>query len=321
VDALTLPVSAGECNGQVTLETVRRLKTELGVKTALGVSNVSFGLPRRDLINTTFFTLALEAGLDGAIINPNSQEMMGAYGAFKAICGFDPQSQDYIERFREQSSKPSETKASKDAQLSLEDAVRKGLHEEAVREAMREVERGHSMIEIINTSLVPALDAVGRGFEEGSLFLPQLLMSAEAAKAAFQVLKEKFPVEENGQAGLILLATVKGDIHDIGKNIVKVLLESYRFRVLDLGKDVAPEQIVNAVREHDIRLVGLSALMTTTAPYMAETIRQLREAGLAAQVIVGGAVITQEYADQIGADCYAKDAMESVHFAQQIFVE
>lgn len=317
VDALTLPVSAGETNGLVTLETVRRLKRELGVKTALGVSNVSFGLPRRDLINTSFFTLALEAGLDGAIINPNSEEMMGAYRAFRAICGFDPQSKDYIESFRDQKTKQPEL--AKDAQMSLEDTVRKGLLEEAVKEAMREVERGHTMIEIINKSLVPALDAVGRGFEEGSLFLPQLLMSAEAAKAAFQVLKENFPVDGDGDAGVVLLATVKGDIHDIGKNIVKVLLESYRFKVLDLGKDVAPEQIVAAVREHNIRLVGLSALMTTTAPYMEETIKQLREAKLPCQVLVGGAVITQDYADQIGADRYAKDAMESVHYAKEVF--
>lgn len=319
VDALTLPVSAGESNAQVTLETVRRLKAELGVKTALGVSNVSFGLPRRDLINTSFFTLALEAGLDGAIINPNSEEMMGAFRAFRALRGFDPQSQNYIEQFGNQSTKAAEATAGKTAELTLEEAVRKGLHEQAVQEALREVERGVSMIEIINTSLVPALDAVGRGFEDGSLFLPQLLMSAEAAKAAFAVLKAHFPVEEDGQAGVVLLATVKGDIHDIGKNIVKVLLESYRFKVLDLGKDVPPEQIVDAVREHNIRLVGLSALMTTTAPYMAETIRQLRCAELPCQVIVGGAVITQDYADQIGADFYAKDAMEAVHYAKQIF--
>lgn len=319
VDALTLPVSAGEANAQVTLETVRRLKCELGVKTALGVSNVSFGLPRRDLINTTFFTLALEAGLDGAIINPNSVEMMGAFRAFKALSGLDPQSQDYIDSFRDQSTKP--TEAAKTAEMNLEEAVRKGLLDLATQEAKHEASSGRSMLEIINGSLVPALDAVGRGFEDGSLFLPQLLMSAEAAKAAFAVLKEQFPIEENGQSGLVLLATVKGDIHDIGKNIVKVLLESYRFKVLDLGKDVPPEVIVAAAREHKIRLVGLSALMTTTAPYMAETIRKLREAGLTCEVIVGGAVITQEYADEIGADYYAKDAMESVHFAKRVFGE
>lgn len=321
VDSLTLPVSAGEQNGQVTLETLRRVKRELGVKTALGVSNVSFGLPRRDLINTSFFTLALEAGLDGAIINPNSEEMMGAYKAYRVLHGLDGQSQDYIERYRDKGAKEAAPTAPAGATLSLEEAVRKGLKEQAISLAEQEANAGVPIISIINEGLVPALDAVGRGFEAGSLFLPQLLMSAEAAKGAFAVLKARLPIEEGGQEGVVLLATVKGDIHDIGKNIVKVLLESYRFKVLDLGKDVPPEQIINAVAKYKIRLVGLSALMTTTAPYMAETIRQLRHANLPCQVIVGGAVITQEYADEIGADYYAPDAMEAVHIAQRVFSE
>lgn len=321
VDGLTLPVSAGEQNAQVTLETLRRAKRELGVKTALGVSNVSFGLPRRDLINTSFFTLALDAGLDGCIINPNSAEMMGAYRAFRVLRGLDAQSQDYIEAYRDQSAKPAAQTQGTSSELTLEEAVRKGLQEEAVEQAKREVASGREILAIINEGLVPALDAVGRAFEEGSLFLPQLLMSAEAAKAAFAVLKAELSLEEGNDEEVVLLATVKGDIHDIGKNIVKVLLESYRFRVVDLGKDVPPERIVEAVREQGIRLVGLSALMTTTAPYMAETIRQLQEAKLPCKVIVGGAVITQDYANQIGANYYAPDAMEAVQIAKQIFRE
>ena len=317
VDGLTLPVSAGEENGRITLETLRRAKVELGVSTALGVSNVSFGLPRRDLVNTAFFTLAMEAGLDGAIINPNVPEMMGAWRAFRALSGQDPQSAAYIEAYRDQSAAPV---ASVSAELTLGEAVRRGLSKEAVDLAQREVDGNTPVLDIINNNLVPALDAVGRGFEAGTLFLPQLLMSAEAAKSAFEVLKAHLPVATEGaEEDTILLATVKGDIHDIGKNIVKVLLESYRFRVLDLGKDVPPETIVEAVRTKQIRLVGLSALMTTTAPYMGETIRQLREVGLTCAVAVGGAVITQGYADQIGADHYGPDAMSMVHYAQRFF--
>ena len=316
VDGLTLPVSAGEENGRITLETIRRVKEELGVSTALGVSNVSFGLPRRDLVNTAFFTLAMEAGLDGAIINPNVPEMMGALRAFRALMGQDPQSAAYIEAYRDQSVA---TATSSSGSLTLGEAVRRGLSQEAVALAEQAALGGVPVLEIINESLVPALDAVGRGFEAGTLFLPQLLMSAEAAKAAFEVLKARLPVTAGVGEDVILLATVKGDIHDIGKNIVKVLLESYRFRVLDLGKDVSPERIVEAVAQHKIRLIGLSALMTTTAPYMEETIRQLRTAGQSCAVAVGGAVITQGYADQIGADHYGPDAMSMVHYAQRLF--
>lgn len=317
VDALTLPVSAGEENANITLETLRRAKEELGVSTALGVSNVSFGLPRRDLLNTTFFTLAMQAGLDGAIINPNSADMMGAYRSFLALTGQDAKSASYIETYRDQVAAPAPSAPASD--MSLFEAVSKGLSEQAVQQARNAVASGHAVLDIINENLVPALDEVGRGFEAGTLFLPQLLMSAEAAKAAFSILREHLPAGDSNDNWLVILATVKGDIHDIGKNIVKVLLESYRFRVLDLGKDVPPERIVEAAREHQARLVGLSALMTTTAPYMKETIRQLREANLSARVLVGGAVITADYAESIGADYYAADAMESVHIAQAVF--
>lgn len=317
IDALTLPVSAGTENARVTLDTLGAAKRALGVKTTLGVSNVSFGLPRRDLINTAFFTLALEAGLDAAIINPGSAEMMGAYHAFCVLHGLDAQSGAYIARYRDQAASPIQSTTS--ANMSLYEAVLRGLQEEAVAEAGRELASGRDVLELINESLVPALDAVGRGFETGTLFLPQLLMSAEAAKAAFSILRERLPVEEGDADKLVILATVKGDIHDIGKNIVKVLLESYRFKVLDLGKDVSPERIVEAAREHGARLIGLSALMTTTAPYMEETIRQLRVAVLSCRVIVGGAVITADFAKSAGADYYAADAMEAVHIAQQVF--
>ena len=321
VDGLTMPVSAGGENAKVTLETIHRAKTELGVKTALGVSNVSFGLPKREQLNQNFFTMALHQGLDGAIINPKSGAMMGAYRSYRALMGLDDQCQDYMEAFRDEAPAAPAPAPAAGGEMSLHQAVCKGLKEAAAVQAKALADEGRAVLDIINGELVPALDQVGQGFEKGTLFLPQLLMSAEAAKGAFQVLKEYLPAGESAGAPQILLATVKGDIHDIGKNIVKVLLESYRFRILDLGKDVAPETIVAAAREKQVPLVGLSALMTTTAPYMAETIRQLRAAGLPCKVVVGGAVITQDYADSIGADHYAPDAMETVHYAQQTLGE
>lgn len=317
VDGLTMPVSAGGDNARVTLETIHRAKTELGVKTALGVSNVSFGLPKREQLNQSFFTMALHQGLDGAIINPMSGAMVGAYRSYRALMGLDDQCQEYMEAFRDEAPAAPAAKAP-EGTMTLHQSVCKGLKEGAADQAKALAEQGQAVLDIINGELVPALDEVGKGFEKGTLFLPQLLMSAEAAKEAFQVLKEYLPAGESSGDPQIILATVKGDIHDIGKNIVKVLLESYRFRVLDLGKDVAPETIVETVRERGIPLVGLSALMTTTAPYMGETIRQLRDSGLPCKVVVGGAVITQDYADSIGADHYAADAMETVHYAQEL---
>lgn len=314
IDGLTMPVSAGGERAKVTLETIRRAKAELGVKTTLGISNVSFGLSKREQLNESFFTMALQQGLDGAIINPTSVAMMGAYRAYRALMGLA----DLCQEDMEASASVAASGFVQGQEMSLHQAIGKGLKEAAVAQARALADSGRESLAIINGELVPALDQVSQDFEKGILALPQLLMSAEAAKGAFQVLKTYLPAEESGGSPQILLATVKGDIHDIGKNIVKVLLESYRFRVLDLGKDVAPEIIVAAVREKQIPLVGLSALMTTTAPYMAETIRQLRAAGLPCKVVVGGAVITQEYADSIGADRYVSDAMESVHYAQEV---
>ena len=334
IDGLTMPVSAGGENAKVTLETLRRAKAELGVKTALGVSNVSFGLPKREVLNQNFFTMALQAGLDGAIINPKSGAMLGAYHAYRALMGLDEQCGAYMAAFQEggplagtaapaapAAPAPAPQPAAAPAageEGTLQHSVCKGLKEAAAAQAKALAEGGRDILDIINGELVPALDQVGQGFEKGTLFLPQLLMSAEAAKGAFQVLQGYLPAGESQGEPQILLATVQGDIHDIGKNIVKVLLESYRFRVLDLGKDVAPETIVAAAQARKIPLVGLSALMTTTAPAMAETIRQLRAAGLACKVVVGGAVITGDYAASIGADRYAPDAMATVHYAQEV---
>ena len=334
IDGLTMPVSAGGENAKVTLETLRRAKAELGVKTALGVSNVSFGLPKREVLNQNFFTMALQAGLDGAIINPKSGAMLGAYHAYRALMGLDEQCGAYMAAFQEggplagtaapaapAAPAPAPQPAAAPAageEGTLQHSVCKGLKEAAAAQAKALAEGGRDILDIINGELVPALDQVGQGFEKGTLFLPQLLMSAEAAKGAFQVLQGYLPAGESQGEPQILLATVQGDIHDIGKNIVKVLLESYRFRVLDLGKDVPPETIVAAAQARKIPLVGLSALMTTTAPAMAETIRQLRAAGLACKVVVGGAVITGDYAASIGADRYAPDAMATVHYAQEV---
>ena len=317
VDGLTMPVSAGGENANVTLGTLKAAKA-MGVKTALGVSNVSFGLPKRELLNQAFFTMALQSGLDGAIINPKSEAMMGAYRAYCALTGLDDQCQTYMEAFRDAAPAAAPAPKTTGGDVTLHQAVCKGLKEAAAAQAKAQADSGREILDIINGELVPALDEVGKGFEKGTLFLPQLLMSAEAAKEAFQVLKDYLPPAENAGEPQIILATVKGDIHDIGKNIVKVLLESYRFRVLDLGKDVAPETIVETAREKQIPLVGLSALMTTTAPYMEETIRQIRAAGLPCKIVVGGEVITQDYADSIGADHYAPDAMETVHYAQTL---
>lgn len=315
MDPLTLPVSAGGDNGNVTLEALRRIRTELGLKTVLGVSNVSFGLPRREGIGAAFFTLALGAGLSAAIINPMSEAMMGAYSAFLAVTGRDTGCERYIARY---GGAAPETAAAPSSGLTLEQAIVKGLREPAA--ALAKAAAGcNDVMSIVRTSLVPALDTVGAGFEKGTIFLPQLLMSAEAAKAAFDVLKAYLPADDRAAGPSIILATVKGDIHDIGKNIVKVLLENYRFHVIDLGKDVPPEAIVRAAVEHNVKLVGLSALMTTTAPFMAETIRRLSAAKPDCKVMVGGAVLTQDYADTIGADCYSKDAMGAVHYAQELF--
>lgn len=328
IDALCLTVSSDSKSALTTLETLRRVRDELHGKTVLGVSNISFGLPQREIINAAFFTMAMQNGLSAAIINPNSEAMMRAYYSFCALMDLDPQCSNYISIYSGQTATlgasavkgDGSTKKSPSGGTSLGECVEKGLKDQADR-AARELLETKDALEVINEEIIPALDHVGKGFEKGTIFLPQLLMSAEAAKAAFEVIKAK--MEATGQKqeskGTIILATVKGDIHDIGKNIVKVLLENYSYEVLDLGKDVPPELIVETAKEKDIRLVGLSALMTTTVPSMEETIRQLRIAMPNTKVMVGGAVLTEDYAASMGADRYCKDAMASVNYAEEVF--
>lgn len=337
-DGLCMTVSSDPKGALVTLETLRRIRDELGCKSVLGVSNISFGLPQREIINSSFFTMAMEAGLDAAIINPNSEAMMRAYYSFNALMNRDPQCGRFIGIYGGQTgglgATVSGTKkagvnqaaagasAAAGGEIPLAAAIERGLKEGACQAAARQLET-REPLDVIHQEMIPALDRVGKGFEKGTIFLPQLLMSAEAAKAAFAVIREK--LEAGGQTqekkGKIVLATVKGDIHDIGKNIVKVLLENYSYQVLDLGRDVPPEKVVETALNEGAPLVGLSALMTTTVPSMEETIRQLRDKAPAVRVMVGGAVLTEEYAKTIGADAYCRDAMASVNYAEQVFGE
>lgn len=317
IDPLTLTVSTGKENAAVTLDAVRGIKAK-GGKTVLGVSNISFGLPERQNINSVFYTLALEAGLDAAIINPKSEDMMKAYYSFCALRGYDENFLDYIEFAADTKKVVPADNGSTD--ISLRDAVIKGMGEKASQAALKLLTES-APTEIIDTVLIPALNEVGIQFETGKIFLPQLLMSADAAGKAFDEIKKM--IAEKGDSavkkGTIAIATVKGDIHDIGKNIVKVILENYGYDVIDLGKDVHPETILQTVIENDIKLCGLSALMTSTVPAMEETIKLLKEKAPDCRTVVGGAVLTQEYADMIGASFYAKDAMETVRFAEEIF--
>lgn len=320
IDALAMTISSEPEGAKVTLETLRRLRDELHVCTVLGVSNISFGLPSRPVINSSFYTMAMMNGLSAGIINPASEEMMRAWYAYHALMNLDPNCENYIGKYAFAAPAVSTAAQTGKSSMGLQEAIIKGLREEAHSVTVSMAE-GREPLEIINSELIPALNRVGEGFEKGTVFLPQLLMSAEAAKSAFAVLKDR--MDQSGEVqekiGTVVLATVKGDIHDIGKNIVKVLLENYSFDVIDLGKDVPPEQIVETVLSKNVRLVGLSALMTTTVVSMEETIKQLREKAPGCRVMVGGAVLNQDYADMIGADFYGKDAMQSVHYAQKLF--
>lgn len=312
-DALTMTVSTGADNANQTLDAVRRLTDDLGVKTVLGVSNISFGLPNRDEINSTFFAMALNAGLSAGIINPMSEKMMNTFYSFRALKGLDTNCADYINKVSakvEGKSEPSVT--------DLKTAIIKGIKNEAAKCAA-ELLKNTDSLEIINGYIIPALDYVGAEFEAKRFFLPQLLMSADSAKAAFDVIKSVMSAADANQNGKsIVIATVHGDIHDIGKNIVKVLLENYGFNVIDLGKDIPPEAVLAAAKENHAELVGLSALMTTTVPAMEATIKLLHE-NTEAKVMVGGAVLTKSYADMINADYYAKDAAEAVKIAKNCF--
>ncbi len=366
IDCLCLTVSADRTGALVTLEALKRVHEELGGKTILGVSNISFGLPQRMIINQTFYTLALQNGLDAAIINPCADGMMRAYYSFRVLAAQDDNCEDFIrvysgyrpplpkgavweedaERYLKEHGMPSEQnkgtlieadrsglKAGRKEGTAADAGgrsdpdkermvmcVKKGLKEEAAKSAGRLLKIA-SALDIINECMIPALNDVGKDFETGKVFLPQLLMSAEAAKSAFEVLKDNMASsgESGEKRGAVILATVKGDIHDIGKNIVKVLLESYRFDVIDLGRDVPPETVVRTAIEKHVKLVGLSALMTTTVANMEETIRQLHEEAPSVKIMVGGAVMTESYAESIHADRYCRDAMASVEYAEEVF--
>lgn len=313
VDALTMTISTDKTNGIETLKAVEYIRNTLGVNTVLGVSNISFGLPKRDAINTAFFTLALQSGLSAGIINPNSRSMMNAYYSYNALAGLDDNCAEYI------GSVTVPEQAAPTGETTLHTAIVKGMKEDAARCAA-ELLKTNESLDVINHYIIPALDEVGDGFENNRIFLPQLLMSADSAKAAFEVIKEKMILsgKQEKSGNKIVVATVHGDIHDIGKNIVKVLLSNYGFDVIDLGKDVPEEEVLRAVQENDVKLVGLSALMTTTVPAMENTIKLLHES-TDAKIFVGGAVLTQSYADMINADWYAKDAMESVRIAKAFF--
>lgn len=315
VDALAMTISTDTQNAIETLKAVDYIKHTLGVNTVLGVSNISFGLPNREAVNTAFYTLCLKAGLSAGIINPKSQSMMNAYYSYNALAGLDENCTEYIE-----SAVVIDVVADA-SNITLLDAIVKGIKEESAKCA-KELLKTQNSLDIINEYIIPALDKVGDGFEKNKIFLPQLLMSADSAKAAFDEIKAHMIVNGNSQVKgeKIIIATVEGDIHDIGKNIVKVLLANYGFDVVDLGKDVKCETVLDETIKNDAKLVGLSALMTTTVPNMEKTIKLIHE-NTDAKVFVGGAVLTKDYAKMINADWYAKDAMESVRIAQEFFTE
>ena len=334
IDCLTLTASAQQEDVLATVQALEACKKELGVRTVLGVSNISFGLPCRTYLNTTFLTMAMYAGLDLAIMNPSSEEMMAAVYAYNVLTNRDKQSTKYIERFADrvpastalaQAAKAAPAASAAEAELTgpyaaLMKAVEKGLKGDAAAHT-RALLAEKQPLEVVDEALIPALDIVGAKYEKGTLFLPQLLQAASAAQSAFEEIKTAIAQKGEGSAskGRIVLATVKGDVHDIGKNIVRVILENYGFEVLDLGRDVPVETVVDTVREKDVHLVGLSALMTTTLKSMEETIAALHAAGLDCKIMVGGAVLTPEYAEKIGADWYAKDAKRSADIAKEFF--
>lgn len=331
IDVLTMTISSEKDGAKVTLEALKRVREEFGVRTVLGVSNISFGLPRRPIVNSYFYAMAMQNGLTAGIINPSSEDMMKAYRSYNALMGFDENCTNYISTYAgttetvtvqasQAAAAAGNAPKAAGVEMTLKYAIERGLKEEA-HHITRDLIGTREPLDIIQEELIPALNVVGEGFEKGTVFLPQLLMSADAAKIAFAVIKDVLASsgQEEEKKEKIILATVKGDIHDIGKNIVKVLLENYGFDVIDLGKDVPPEAIVEKAVEENVTLVGLSALMTTTVVSMEETIKLLRDKKPDCKVMVGGAVLNQDYADMIGADFYGKDAMQSVHYAQKFF--
>jgi len=318
-DTLVMTVSTGAEAAKATLLALREIRYGLGCHTSLGVSNVSFGLPNRDAINGTFFALALASGLSAAIINPYSPDMMRTYYTYRALTGLDSMCLEYIKKAESFATEIKATGAAitgEAGSAGLEAAIVKGMRDRAA-ELTRAALTERTPLDIVEREIIPALDKVGVGYEKKTVYLPELLMSAEAAKAAFDVIKEAIPRGE-GTKGKFVIATVEGDIHDIGKNIVRLLLENYGYEVIDLGKDVKPEVVVEAARDHGARIVGLSALMTTTLPSMARTVKLLKEALPDVKTVVGGAVLTEEYAERIGASKYARDAMETIRYTEEI---
>ena len=329
IDCLTLTVSAQQKEAGETLKAVRMIKDRLGLRTALGVSNISFGLPMRILVNRTFLAMAMECGLDLPIINPNDEDMMSAVFAFNVLKNVDENAVRYIERYgdcqpeisktvKKRAADSSDTSSYSDSDIFY--CIEKGMKADTVA-AVKKLLENHSEMELVNDFLIPALDNVGQGFEKGTIFLPQMLQAATAAQAGFDIIKTRLAEsdKESVSLGEVVIATVKGDIHDIGKNIVKVIMENYGYKMIDLGRDVPSEKIVETVVEKNIKLVGLSALMTTTLKSMEETIIAVKTAAPDCRIMVGGAVLTADYAEKIGADFYCKDAMKSVEAAQEVF--
>ena len=331
IDVLCLAISADAGSANTILRALRMVREELGCRTCLGVSNISFGLPARPLLNASFYTMALANGLSAGIINPLATDMMTAYRAYRALAGKDRSCCDWIEAYKDftpaSAAAPNHAKGGASAPAAqssddsgLTEAIRHGLKSDAASLAASAIKDGKAPLDVIGSGIVPALEAVGKGFESGSVFLPQLLMAAEAAGAAFDVVRAAMPSRDGESVrGPIIVATVKGDIHDIGKNICRALLENYGFKVIDLGRDVPPEKVVDAARRENARLVGLSALMTTTVGFMEQTVKLVHEELPGCKVTVGGAVLTDEYARKIGADFYSKDAMELVRLAESLF--
>lgn len=327
IDCLTLTASAEQDNVMETVKAMRMVREKLGLKNVLGVSNISFGLPNRELVNTTFLTMAMNSGLDLPIMNPNSAAMIGAVRAFRLLSAYDRNGANYIENYANVKTvtqtigAAAEKSASETGETDILHAIANGLKAECAAAAEKLLNEGMEPMRLINEKLIPALDEAGDKFEKGKIFLPQLIQSAGAAQAAFDAVKKAISSRggESESRGRVVLATVKGDVHDIGKNIVKTLLENYGFEVIDLGKDVEYQTVVDAAIKYDVRLVGLSALMTTTLKSMEGTIKLLRDNNVNCKIVVGGAVLTPEYAKKIGADFYAKDAKETVDIARSVY--
>lgn len=328
VDCLTLTVSAQQKEVLETIKAIKIVKEKFGVKTVLGVSNISFGLPNRSILNRTFLAMAMQAGLNLPIMNPSDESMKQIIAAFQVLTNIDKEGKEYVNKY---GNKPKDEKVKKEENAltknegthlkDLKQLIIDGVEDEAAT-MTSELLRSKKPLEIVNYYIIPALDEVGKQYELQDIFLPQLIQSAETVKKSFEIIKENMikSGQKNLEKGTIVLATVKGDIHDIGKNIVKVLLENYGFQVIDLGRDVEIDKVVNTVRDNNIKLVGLSALMTTTVASMKKTIEAIRENNLTCKIMVGGAVLNQNYADMIGADYYAKDAREAVKVAEKVFL-